>query len=199
MKYNNLQKEISEILLRRQEVRKIVLSNSQMLSSVASATELIISAIEKGGKILVCGNGGSASDAMHFVAELVGRFKYERPALPALALVDNASVITAIGNDYGYEDIFSRQVRGLIKKDDVLVGISTSGNSLNVCEAVKTAKRFGAKTVALTGRIPTEISRCDPDCIIKVPLIDAAEIQEIHIMVIHIICEMIEKSLFVKI
>lgn len=151
-------------------------------------------ALREGNKILLFGNGGSASDAQHIAAELVGRFAAERPSWPALALTANTSTLTAIGNDYGYEQTFSRQVEGLGKPGDVAVGISTSGKSPNVLKAVQLAKAMGLKTVALTGGRGGPLAGA-ADLVLIVPSQNTQRIQETHITVGHILCEIIEGEL----
>ncbi|MBI1976661.1 MAG: D-sedoheptulose 7-phosphate isomerase [Candidatus Omnitrophica bacterium] len=151
-------------------------------------------ALKEGRKILLFGNGGSAADAQHIAAELVGRFMAERPSWPALALTANTSTLTAIGNDYGYEQTFSRQVEGLGKPGDVAVGISTSGKSPNVLRAIRTAKTMGLKTVALTGGHGGPLAQA-ADLALVVPSHNTQRIQETHITVGHILCEIIEGEL----
>src|ERR1700722_13083518 len=132
-------------------VKQRLLNNSELVSTDAIVSELILRAVEQGNKLLVLGNGGSAADAQHIVAEFVGRFAFDRPALPALALSVNSSCLTAIGNDYGFNLVFSRQIEALAHRGDVALGISTSGNSANVLRAMATAKKIGLRTVGLTG------------------------------------------------
>ena len=152
---------------------------------VDAAAEIIIDCLQQGGKIFFCGNGGSAGDAQHLEAEFLGRFLKERQALPAIALTTNASAVTAIANDYGYVEIFSRQLAGLAKAGDVLVGISTSGNSPNVIKAFHTAKEHQVKTIALTGQNISDASTL-ADHAIRVPSTHTPRIQEMHLSLIHI-------------
>lgn len=161
--------------------------------AIAKAAEIIASAYKKGGKLLICGNGGSAADAQHFAAELVGRFMKERKALPAIAITTNSSNLTAIGNDYSFERIFERQVEALGKNVDVLFAITTSGNSKNVILAVKKAKEIGMKTIALLGKDGGKL-KSSTDCEIIVPSNDTQRVQEAHIIIIHLICELIEEK-----
>lgn len=167
----------------------------QLSPVVVGLVEKLCIAFTSGRKILVMGNGGSAADAQHFAAELIGRFKLERPSLPAIALTTDSSILTAIGNDYGYDAVFSRQVEGLAAEGDVVVGISTSGNSPNVLAALKLAREKGCITVALLGRDGGSIK-----AVVDVPLIipssDTPRIQEGHILIIHILCDLLEKRLF---
>jgi D-sedoheptulose 7-phosphate isomerase len=147
-----------------------------------------------GGKIVVFGNGGSAADAQHFAAELLGRFVLERAPFPAISLTDNTSAITAVGNDYGFENVFSRQLRGLGQRGDIALGISTSGNSSNVIEAVRVAAGLGMITMGLTGgdggKLRNEVDHC-----LIAPADGTPRIQEVHAVVIHIICEIVERQL----
>lgn len=165
------------------------------VSNIEKAARSMIDSLNAGGKILVFGNGGSAADSQHIVAELVGRFKKERRPLPAIALTANTSTLTAIANDYGYDATFARQVEALGKKGDIAFGISTSGNSKNVIEAISKAKSIGLKTISLLG--------CDGgklkglcDIAIVAGCKDTPRVQESHIMIGHIICELIEDEIF---
>jgi D-sedoheptulose 7-phosphate isomerase len=162
---------------------------------ISDSVVLLKESLGAGRKLLVMGNGGSAADAQHFAAEIIGRFKMERPALPAIALTTDSSVLTAIGNDYGFDKVFSRQVEGLGSQDDVVVGISTSGNSPNVFAALSKAREIGCRTIALLGCDGGSIKNV-ADISIIVPSHDTPRIQEAHITVIHIICDLLEKSLF---
>ena len=160
---------------------------------IEQAASAIISAVKKGGKLIVFGNGGSAADSQHIVAELVGRFQKERMAIPAIALTTNTSSLTAISNDYGYDVSFSRQLEALAKKGDVVLGISTSGNAKNVIEAAKKAKGLGLTVIGLTGGRGGRIARI-ADINIAVPSDVTARIQESHILIGHILCELVEES-----
>jgi len=149
--------------------------------------------LEAGHKILLCGNGGSAADAQHIAAELTGRYKIERKGLPAIALTTDTSALTAIGNDYGYEYVFARQVEALAQQGDLLIAISTSGNSQNVLYALQKAKEMGCRTVGLSGKGGGKMSDlCDIN--IVVPSDDTARIQEMHIMIGHILCQLIDNE-----
>ncbi|MGC2448218.1 MAG: D-sedoheptulose 7-phosphate isomerase [Candidatus Sulfotelmatobacter sp.] len=150
-------------------------------------------AVLAGKKVLWCGNGGSAADSQHLAAELMGRFRRERCAVPSIALTTDTSVLTAVGNDYGYERVFQRQVEALCTKGDVLVGISTSGSSKNVCAALHTARQIGAFTVAFTGQSGGEISAI-ADVSLRIAAKDTARIQEAHILCGHMICDWIERA-----
>ena len=160
----------------------------------AIATE-IVARMRRGGMVMFCGNGGSAADSQHLAAELQGRFLKERAPLAAVALTANSSTLTAIANDYSYDEVFERQVKGLGKNTDVLFGISTSGNSRNVLRAIEAAKAMGIYTVGLTGESGGKMSNvCD--AIIRVPSRHTARVQEMHIGVGHMICNLIEDALF---
>jgi D-sedoheptulose 7-phosphate isomerase len=165
---------------------------------LAAAVERMAGALTGGGKILACGNGGSAADAQHFAAELVGRFETERHGLPAIALSTDSSILTAVANDYGYETVFARQVRALGRPGDLLLAISTSGNSPNVARAVEAAHDQGLAVVALTGRGGGEIGRMlrDADVHLCAPSMRTARIQEIHGLAIHCLCDGIDSLLF---
>lgn len=167
----------------------------ELAPGIADAVTLLVDALKGGKKLLVMGNGGSAADAQHFAAEIVGRFKLERPALPAIALSTDTSILTAVGNDYGYEKVFSRQVEAHGQPGDVVVGISTSGNSPNVELALKAAAAKGCRTVALLGKDGGSIKQVAELSII-VPTHDTPRVQEGHITIIHIICDLAERSLF---
>jgi D-sedoheptulose 7-phosphate isomerase len=160
---------------------------------IQKIADLCINALKNGGKIIFCGNGGSAADSQHLATELVVRFKKNRKAIPAISLTANTSALTAIGNDYGYDKVFSRQLEALANKKDVLIAISTSGKAKNVVETVKKAKEIGVKTIALTGEAGKEFAKsCDLS--VMVPSLNTARIQESHILIGHILCEIIEDS-----
>ena len=163
----------------------------------AQAAELLFNALANDGKFLICGNGGSAADAQHFAAEMTGRFEKERMELAAIALTTDTSALTAIGNDYGFDHIFSKQVRALGRTGDVLVGISTSGNSGNVIEAIKAAHQNGMQVIALTGRDGGKIAQMlqEGDVLLNVPYPRTARIQEVHILLIHAMCDCIDTML----
>jgi len=165
--------------------------------SIAVAGELMGKALLNDGKILSCGNGGSAGDAQHFSSELLNRFERERPGLPAMALTTDTSTITSISNDYAYEEIFSKQIRALGKPEDILLGISTSGNSENVCRAITAAHERGMKVVALSGRDGGRMAELfeEGDVEIRVPATRTARIQEVHLVIIHALCDLIDIAL----
>jgi len=165
------------------------------VENIAKAASLIVHSLRSGGKVLVFGNGGSAADSQHIVAELVGRFKKERKPLSAIALTTNTSSLTALANDYGYDATFSRQVEALGRQGDVAMGISTSGNSKNVIAAIKTAKVIGMKTVCLLGGDGGKLKReCDVQILVGSK--DTPRIQECHLTICHIICELVELEMF---
>lgn len=165
-----------------------------MVPLILEVADLTSKSIASGGKLILFGNGGSASDAQHIAAELLGRFELERPALPAIALTTNSSTLTAIGNDYGYDHIFSRQVQALAKAGDVVIGISTSGNSPNVLEGIRIAKEQGAASIGMTGEKGGRLAASCTHCF-KVPSSNTARIQESHIMIGHLLCLLIERKL----
>ncbi|WP_457612492.1 D-sedoheptulose 7-phosphate isomerase [Methanocaldococcus sp.] len=162
--------------------------------NLRKAIEIIVKELKNGNKVLICGNGGSAADAQHFAAEIVGRFKLERKGFPAIALTTDTSILTAIGNDYGFDKIFERQVEALGKKGDILVSISTSGNSENVIRAVNKAKEIGIFTIGLLGKGGGKLKDI-VDLALIVPSNDTARIQECHLTIYHVICEEVEKRM----
>ena len=176
-------------------VKGRMLSSPGLVSTIAEVSEILVNSFEQGNKALLFGNGGSAADAQHIAAEFVGRFAFDRPALPALALSVNTSCITAIGNDYGFDQIFSRQIEALARPGDVAIGISTSGSSQNVLRAVSVAKDLGLHTVGLTGCKGGELEGSVDYCIC-VPSDETPRIQECHIMIGHIISELVEQTIF---
>jgi D-sedoheptulose 7-phosphate isomerase len=165
---------------------------------ISEAIELMFAALSNGNKILACGNGGSAADCQHFAAELVGRFERERFPLPALALTTDTSILTAVGNDYSYKDVFAKQVQAFGQAGDILLAISTSGNSANVVAAVESALEREMRVVALTGKDGGQLGKMltDADVHINVPHARTARIQEVHLVTIHCICDGIDVALF---
>ena len=180
----------NKILDSSESIKKSIENIPEIIKIIESITK----SLKKGNKIILFGNGGSAADAQHIAAELVGRFGYDRKSLPAISLTADTSVITSIGNDYSFEKIFSRQCESLVNKGDVVVGISTSGNSINVKNGLLVSKRRGAKTVGFLGRKGGHIKN-----IVDIPLVvnsnSTPRIQEVHRTVAHIICEMVEKNI----
>ncbi|MCR2046562.1 SIS domain-containing protein [Acetatifactor muris] len=175
-------------------IKRAVLSDDIFLETISALANEIICSMKEGRKLILCGNGGSASDALHFAGEITGRFQRERRAWPVVVLNADVATMTAIANDYGYEKVFARQAEGHVSKGDVFIGISTSGNSENVYQAVLTAKRLGAKTAALLGGDGGKTGK-EVDYPAIVPCGIAARVQESHIMLIHILCELIEDGL----
>jgi D-sedoheptulose 7-phosphate isomerase len=167
----------------------------ELADPVARAADLVHDALQAGGTLLICGNGGSAADAQHIAAELGGKFYRKRPGLPAVALTVNSSMLTAIGNDFAYDEIFSRQVEALGRPGDVLLAITTSGNSGNVVEAARSARAMGLTVIGLTGATG---GRLEPHChlLLAVPSTDTPRIQEGHIAIGHLVCELVETRLF---
>ncbi len=177
------------------KTKQELLSDPRQLENIARAADLCIQAFQAGGKILLCGNGGSASDAQHIAAELSGRFQYDRPPLYAEALHVNTSYITAVANDYAFDEVYSRMVEAAGKPGDILIGLSTSGRSANVIRALQKAQAIGMTTIGLTGESVGDMqSNCN--LCIQVPSGNTARIQEVHILIGHILCEQIELRIF---
>ncbi|MDD4993945.1 MAG: D-sedoheptulose 7-phosphate isomerase [Paludibacter sp.] len=176
-------------------VKELIINNQILLNTIESAANMIISAYEEKKKTLLAGNGGSAADAQHIAGEFVSRFYFDRPGLPSLALTTDTSILTAIGNDYGYEKLFARQIQAQGNVGDVFIGISTSGNSLNVIEALKACKEIGVKTIGFTGDTGGEMADLCDICI-KVPSDETPRIQECHILIGHILCFLVEDKIF---
>lgn len=189
--------EIEQIINESINVKKRILNNPELLGSIEAFKSIVVDAYRNGAKVLLCGNGGSAADAQHIAAELSGRFYLDRKPLYAEALHCNSSYLTSVANDYGFENIYSRAVEEMARKGDVLVGISTSGNSANVLKAFEKAREMGITTIAMTGKDGGKISHLS-DVLVNVPSSDTPRIQEAHIMIGHIVCELVEKELFGK-
>jgi len=177
------------------DVKNRISSDEELISIIEAAADIITESYKKGGKLLLCGNGGSAGDAQHIAGEMVARFRLERNALSAIAFNTNSSVVTAIGNDYEYNYIFERQVEAFGREGDVLISISTSGNSESVVRAINKAKEMNIKTVSLLGKDGGPCKGIS-DYAIVIPSHDTPRIQESHIMVGHIICDIVERRLF---
>jgi D-sedoheptulose 7-phosphate isomerase len=176
-------------------VKELLLRSADLVPIIAKVSELLIESLRSGNKVLLFGNGGSAADAQHIAAEFVGRFAFDRPALPALALSVNTSCVTAIGNDYGFDLVFSRQIEALARDGDVAIGISTSGNSSNVLHGLSTARKLGLCTVALTGCTGGQLRNAVDYCICA-PSSETSRIQECHILIGHIISAIVEETMF---
>jgi D-sedoheptulose 7-phosphate isomerase len=176
-------------------VKASLLKNANLIATISRVAEILIDAFGAGNKALLFGNGGSAADAQHIAAEFVGRFAFDRPALPALALSVNTSCVTAIGNDHGFDLIFSRQIEALGRRGDVAIGISTSGQSPNVLRAMSTAKSIGLHTVGLAGSKGGALADVVEYCICA-PSTETPRIQECHILIGHIISELVEQTIF---
>src|SRR5713101_1832677 len=190
----DFERQVGNLIEASIATKQAMLGDSQIVATIAKVCELLVNALSQGNKILLFGNGGSAADAQHLAAELVGRFAFDRPALPALALSVNGSSVTAIGNDYGFDQVFSRQIEALARPGDVAIGISTSGNSSNVLHAVSTARKMGLHTIALTGRSGGNLRNSVDHCIC-VPSNESTRIQECHILIGHIISELVEREI----
>jgi len=185
---------IKERIIDSINLKQSLLNNDELLNTVEELAKKISTAIKNGNKIVLCGNGGSASDALHFAGEIVGRFQKERSAWPAVVLNADVATMTAIANDYGYDDVFARQAEGHVKEGDILIGISTSGNSENVLRAINVAKEKGAETAAFLGKDGGKIAKI-ADYPMIIPCNVTARVQECHILLIHIICEAVEELL----
>lgn len=172
-------------------------ADKAIIDQIIANANTIVEALRKGGKLLIAGNGGSASDAQHIAGEFVSRFHYDRPGLPAIALTTDTSILTAIGNDYGYERVFSRQIQALGRIEDVFLAISTSGNSSNVLSAIMEARKIGMYVVGLTGQSGGKMKALCDSCLCM-PSTETPKIQEGHILVAHIICGLVEATMFPK-
>ena len=179
------------------EVKQKILADQQLLKTISDSANLISNALMGGKRIYFCGNGGSAADAQHLAAEFSGRFYKDRKALPAEALHCNTSYITAVANDYSYDVIYARLIEGIGEKGDVLIGLSTSGNSVNIVKAFEMAHKKGLSTIAFTGATGG-VLKSSSDLLINVPSSDTPRIQESHILIGHIICFLVEETVFAK-
>ena len=184
---------IKECIQNSIDVKSRILKDDAMVALIEQVATTIVNAYQDGKKVVLCGNGGSAADAQHIAGEFVGRFYKERRALPALVLHGNSSVVTAIANDYGYDNVFTRQVEAHVVPGDVVIGISTSGNSANVVQAIQKAKEIGAMTVGLTGERDSKLSEAADWCF-RVPSTDTPRIQEAHMTICHILCDAVERA-----
>jgi D-sedoheptulose 7-phosphate isomerase len=187
--------KIKNIINESVNVKNQILADDKLLQTVKDCVYILVAAFKNGNKVLFCGNGGSAADAQHLAAEFSGRFYIDRDALPAEALHCNTSYITAVGNDYGYDVIYSRMIKGIGNKGDVLVGLSTSGKSKNIINAFEVAKEKGMITIAFTGSTGGKLKKL-ADHLINVPSDNTPRIQESHITLGHIICQLVEEQYF---
>ena len=195
MKNITMNLRIKEVINESIQVKQLILENPELLEMIDTVTDICTKALQADKKILFCGNGGSAADAQHLAAEFSGRFYVDRDPLFAEALHVNTSYLTAVANDYSYDEIYSRLVKAKARKGDILIGISTSGNSKNIIRAFEQAKIQGAITIAMTGEMGGKM-KSEVDYLLNMPSTDTPRIQEAHIMVGHIICELVEKNMF---
>ena len=192
---NDFEQRATETIKASIATKQLLLSNQEVIADIAKISEIMVAAFEKGNKVFLFGNGGSAADSQHIAAEFVGRFAFDRPPLPALALSVNTSCLTAIGNDYGFDLTFARQLEALAKPGDVAIGISTSGNSPNVLQGLAAAKKLGLHTVAFAGCTGGKMKNAADFCICA-PSNETPRIQECHILIGHIISGLVEASIF---
>jgi len=186
---------IKDQIKKSYEAKQNIYADEALLDNIVAVAKLCVKVYQGDNKTILAGNGGSAADAQHIAAELVGRYGFDRPSIPSLALTTDTSNLTAIGNDYGYDYIFSRQLEGMGQKGDVFIGISTSGNSVNVINAFESAKKKGITTVALVGKDGGKMAKM-ADYALVVPSDATPRIQESHILIGHILCDIIEKEIF---
>jgi D-sedoheptulose 7-phosphate isomerase len=192
-----MQQQIRDIIHASIDTKKKILNDPQLMNAIEEVTRAVVKAFHNGNKVLFCGNGGSAADAQHLAAEFSGRFYSDRTPLPSEALHCNTSYLTAVANDYGYDLVYSRMIKGIGRPGDVLIGLSTSGNSVNITNALQIAKELGMITVGFTGETGGKMKPlCD--YLLNVPSNDTPRIQESHITMGHIICQLVEEELFKK-
>jgi D-sedoheptulose 7-phosphate isomerase len=191
----NFEQRVSDSIKASIAAKQLLLGNEELIEMVAQVSKVLVKTFTQGNKVMLFGNGGSAADSQHIAAEFVGRFAFDRPALPALALSVNTSCVTAIGNDYGFDLVFSRQIEALGRAGDMAIGISTSGNSPNVLKGLETAKKMGIHTVALAGCTGGKMKGAADFCICA-PSNETPRIQECHILIGHIISELTEHTIF---
>jgi D-sedoheptulose 7-phosphate isomerase len=189
-----IMKKDSEIQKSFDQSANMILNSKSLEPSIKNSISLITKSLKNKKKIIIFGNGGSAADAQHMAGELIGRYLLKRNSLSAIALTTDSSILTALGNDYGFETIFSRQCEGLVKNGDIVIGISTSGNSKNVIKGISKSKDLGAKIISLTGNNTSKMKKYS-DIVINVSSNNTPRIQEVHRTIIHIICEQVEKNL----
>ena len=186
---------IKDQIKKSYETKQKIYENEALLDAVVDVAQKCVALYRTDKKTILAGNGGSAADAQHIAAELVGRYGFDRPSIPSLALTTDTSNLTAIGNDYGYDQVFSRQLEGMGQEGDIFIGISTSGNSVNILKAFESAKKKNIMTVALTGRDGGKMAAM-ADIVLVVPSNSTPRIQESHILIGHILCDIIEKEIF---
>ena len=187
--------KIKNIIQSSIDTKQKILKNEELISTIEKVVEVVTAAFKNGNRVYFCGNGGSAADAQHLAAEFSGRFYTDRKALPAEALHCNTSYLTAVANDYGYDVVYSRMIDGIGEKGDVLIGLSTSGNSVNIIKAFEVAREKGIHTISFTGTTGGEMKSMS-DYLINVPSADTPRIQESHITIGHIICQLVEEKVF---
>ena len=187
--------KIKSIIQSSVETKQAILNDAVLLSTIENVVDAVTDAFKKGNRVYFCGNGGSAADAQHLAAEFSGRFYTDRKALPAEALHCNTSYMTAVANDYGYDMVYSRMIDGIGEAGDILIGLSTSGNSVNIIKAFEAAKEKGLVTIAFTG-ITGGVMKSTTDYLINIPSADTPRIQESHITIGHIICQLVEEKYF---
>ena len=190
-----MKKYIKDQIKKSYETKQAIYENEDLLNKIEQVVQKCVDLYRTNKKTILAGNGGSAADAQHIAAELVGRYGFDRPSIPSLALTTDTSNLTAIGNDYGYDQVFSRQLEGMGQDGDIFIGISTSGNSVNIIKAFESAKKKNIFTVALTGRDGGKMAQM-ADIALVVPSHSTPRIQESHILIGHIICDIIEKEIF---
>jgi len=190
-----VKKYIKDQIKKSFEIKQAIYENKDLINKIEEVSKLCVELYKGDKKTILAGNGGSAADAQHIAAELVGRYGFDRPSIPSLALTTDTSCLTAIGNDYGYDNVFSRQLEGMGQEGDIFIGISTSGNSKNIINAFVSAKKKGITTVALVGRDGGEMAKM-ADVALVIPSDSTPRIQESHILIGHIICDIIEKEIF---
>ncbi len=186
---------IKDQIKKSYETKQIIYQDEILLQKIEEVAKKCVALYKSDKKTILAGNGGSAADAQHIAAELVGRYGFDRPSIPSLALTTDTSNLTAIGNDYGYDQVFSRQLEGMGQEGDIFIGISTSGNSVNIIKAFASAKKKNIITVALTGRDGGEMAKI-ADIALVIPSNSTPRIQESHILIGHIVCDIIEKEIF---
>jgi D-sedoheptulose 7-phosphate isomerase len=187
--------KIKELISASVSVKNKILNDVVLIATIERAVEVVVNAFKNGNKVLFCGNGGSAADAQHLAAEFSGRFYTDRDALPAEALHCNTSYLTAVANDYSYDVIYSRMIKGIGNKGDVLIGLSTSGNSKNIMNAFEVAREKGMPTIGFTGATGGKMKELS-DLLLNVPSTDTPRIQESHILIGHILCQLVEETLY---